>query len=100
MPVRKGLGRAGSVAPFDIRQLTDVSRCNLQQHLSCNRHRQFSACSDLPREQPRRPPPSARLLHPGSVRKPMDTIAPIRPAEPRPNPWSALAALGGGRRNR
>jgi hypothetical protein len=23
---------------LDVRQLTDVCHCNLQQHLSCNRH--------------------------------------------------------------
>jgi hypothetical protein len=32
---------------FDIRQLTDVSGCNLQQHLSCNLARARRTCSDL-----------------------------------------------------
>src|SRR5580658_7428855 len=30
---------SGAINLFDIRQLTDVLRCNLQQHLLCNRHR-------------------------------------------------------------
>ena len=36
---------------FDIRQLTDVSHCNLQQYLSCNRHR-FPRNLRLPRGRP------------------------------------------------
>jgi hypothetical protein len=32
---------------FNIRQLTDVSGCNLPQHLSCNLARARHTCSDL-----------------------------------------------------
>lgn len=40
---------------FDIRQLTDVSGCNLQQHLPCNRGPSRSA-SRAPHSAPRRSP--------------------------------------------
>jgi hypothetical protein len=33
----------------NIRQLTDVSRCNLQHHFCCKQHRAFAA---LARDQP------------------------------------------------
>jgi hypothetical protein len=41
-PFRTGLGRAGERLPcalrFNIRQLTDVLHCKLQQHFRCNEH--------------------------------------------------------------
>jgi hypothetical protein len=50
IPRRSSCSRRG----FKIRQLTDVSPCKLQHYLLCNRSANFSACSDLPREQTRR----------------------------------------------
>jgi len=60
-----GLG-SKYVAWFDLRQLTDVSHCNLQQHLSRNRHRaRLATCPDLPRSS-RAERASAQMLQPAS----------------------------------
>jgi len=74
-----GLGST-YVTWFNLRQLTDVSRCNLQQHLSCNKRRALHYLPGPSREQPRRASPLRGCSNP-AVRIPMNTMTPTRPAE-------------------
>src|SRR5215469_1998017 len=77
-----GLRAAPFSQAFDIRQLTDVSHCNLQQYLSRNLRRAFHyLLGPFPGAAVQRLR-AARLLQP-PLRNPMTTMAPTRPTEPR-----------------
>jgi anti-sigma regulatory factor (Ser/Thr protein kinase) len=64
---------------LEIRQLTDVSQCNLQQHLCCNRHRDLHSLRGLPRRAAAQPADLPDQLSPSLLRNPMNVMAPTRP---------------------
>jgi hypothetical protein len=83
----------------DIRQVTDVSCCNVQEHLSCNRPERVTRRSGLPWSSDAERPSAGCSNLP--LRKPM---APIRAAEvhadpvrPTMGPAAAAEAHGQGR---
>src|SRR6266446_9982267 len=67
---------------FKIRQLTDVSHCKLQHHLSCNRHRALQEGARTSQEQSRRVTSALPdQLETGPLRNLMNAMAPTRPTE-------------------